>query len=40
MICYLNFQNYFSMEKDDVTCGDFIKILELYLIAERLRDLR
>jgi hypothetical protein len=32
--CYLNFQNYFSMEKDDVICGDFIEFLELFLMEK------
>jgi hypothetical protein len=28
--CYLNFKNYFSMEKGDMLCGDFLKFLELF----------
>jgi hypothetical protein len=32
--CYLNFQNYFSLEKGDMACIDFIKFLELFLIEK------
>jgi hypothetical protein len=27
--CSLNFQNYFSIEKGDVTCGDFLNYFSI-----------
>jgi hypothetical protein len=40
VICYLNFQNYFSMEKGGVACGVFLEFLELFFSGERWRDIR
>jgi hypothetical protein len=30
----MNFQNYFSVVKGGVTCGDFIEFLELFLMEK------
>jgi hypothetical protein len=33
--CYLNLQNYFSMEKSDVVLGDFLEFLKLFFNGQR-----
>jgi hypothetical protein len=33
--CYLNFQNYFSLEKGDMARDDFLEFLELFFNGER-----
>jgi hypothetical protein len=38
--CYLNFQNYFSMDKGDKVWDDFLEFLELFFNGEKWCGIR